>query len=233
MLFIRRKAPAMRSLLLGIILIVAADLPAVAEYRPLPLSYMVLTADTIIDASIVRVDSKYFYVRSLDKETDQNMVKVSRYQDWPCSKRWDSYKTGQHVLLLLQKEKDAYRIMSAGGEGEIPVINDSVTIDLWCLPIEDRWIVNGWGVSYDTLKSYIKRVGNKGLYGRSFSFEELKYGVYQLRRYYRMPATGNACSLFMELPRPEEAQDPGRERLFALLRKDFYDRKKNCRQTAV
>jgi hypothetical protein len=99
-----------------------------AEYSPLKLYFMILDADKIIDGTIKKLDKTFFYI---DDTSQHQTIKIKRFQDWACASRFDKYKVGQRVILFLKKEKGHFYIMSGGGEGEVPIINDSVIFRLF------------------------------------------------------------------------------------------------------
>ena len=54
---------------------------------------------------------------------------VGCFEDWMCARRWQPYALGQRVLLFLtapDKGATDYHILSAGGEGEMPLIDQAV-----------------------------------------------------------------------------------------------------------
>lgn len=54
-------------------------------------------------------------------------VEVEKFQDWTCAQRWAPYARGQRVLLFLGKsQKGGWYILSAGGEGEMPIVDRHV-----------------------------------------------------------------------------------------------------------
>jgi hypothetical protein len=55
-------------------------------------------------------------------------VVVARFKDWVCATRWAPYAPGQHLILFLERlrssEPALWRIMGAGGEGEVVIDGD-------------------------------------------------------------------------------------------------------------
>ena len=120
---------------LALVLVLAVPLaaaPGAAKYWPFELHRMVAAADLVVVGRIAEVDAKTFRLDVEDLlagETGQwpgERLEVVRFQDWPCAQRWTPYATGQRVLLFLQRHEDeqghrSWRILSGGGEGEMPV----------------------------------------------------------------------------------------------------------------
>ncbi len=114
------------------------SIKAEADYFPLRLYDMILNADKICWGSIEKLDSTFFYVAD-NSSSKHQLIKVKRFKNWTCASRYANYKVGQKVILFLQNEKKHFSIMSAGGEGEIPIINDSVSIKFRCFSFPENW----------------------------------------------------------------------------------------------
>ncbi len=191
---------------------------------------MALTADKIINAQIIKLDKSFFYVISVDNSSIKpEIVKVKRYIDWACSSRWDSYKVGQRVFLFLKKEKNYYYIMSAGGEGEIPIISDSVSIPFDCLAYPDTWEVSG-GIRRDSVDKYRCKFGRKVFNGLQVSLQELISSVARLHSFFEIKSQATIdCSTFIEKQKNEAITNNKTDTLFYLLCKDFFGQmEKNC-----
>lgn len=150
-----------------------------ADYSPLQLYFMILDADKIIDGTIKKLDKTFFY---LDDTLQHQTIKIRRFQDWTCASRFDKYKVGQRVILFLKQEKDHFYIMSAGGEGEVPIVNDSVSFKLFpAFPTpyqrndDDPWY------NKDSLERYKFIIGDD-YYHMKFkvSFSDLKSAIEKL-----------------------------------------------------
>lgn len=114
---------------------------------------MILNADRISWGKIVKLENNFFYLAD-NSSPDKELIKVRKFKDWACASRFAAYEVGQEVVLLMKKEKDHFSIMSAGGEGEIPIINDSVKIKLRCFSYPKNWIDDEYRMSEDSLSKY-------------------------------------------------------------------------------
>ncbi len=103
-----------------------------ADYSPTPLNYMILEADLAVYGEIDSMADKYFFLKIKNKvfgNYNDTAIKVKKFQDWRCAVRWTKYEVGQKVFLFLQKDENKdWSIMSGGGEGELPIVEDTIYI---------------------------------------------------------------------------------------------------------
>lgn len=188
---------------------------------------MILSADKILNAEIIKIDKTFFYAVSVDSSKNKKEIyKVKKFVDWSCASRYDSYQVGQRMLLLLKKEKNHYYIQSAGGEGEIPILNDSVTIPFECLAYPNNWKI-GYGVRSDSISKYVCKVGRKSFYGLHVSLNNLISSIDRLQSNFQIKNKDSIdCSDFIEKQSFENIIEFNKDRLFYLLCMDFYEQKK-------
>ena len=140
--------------------------------------------------------------------------------------RYDTYQVGQRMILLLKKEKKFYYILSAGGEGEMPIISDSVSIPLNCLAYADQWKI-GDGVRSDSLSMYRCKVGNKSFVGLHIPLKELISSIFRLKASFLLINKDLIeCSDFIVKQDLNSHINYYDDKLFFLLSKDFYEQKK-------
>ena len=119
------------TLLLSIVLV---GLSARADYAPLDISQMILQADKIIYGEIVSVGNQKLLIKIEGSVTgDEGELIINKFQNWTCAHRWVDYAKGQRSLFLLRKYENEYYIMSGGGEGELPLVNESLMVRYYCL----------------------------------------------------------------------------------------------------
>lgn len=205
----------MKSLYVAIFSILYFSSEVKADYSPMRLSQMILDADSVVDARITRLDKKFFWVSAYEGGSETADLKVLRFKDWPCAKRWEQYRVGQRVLLFLKKEKDFYRILSAGGEGELPVVGDSLMVNAQCLPFKETWKVGEFGVRMDSLNA-LKRQFGKCIYSYKsvLALNEFKQAVFKLRSVYKWGQQAGAETAMIE-------DNGSGNDLYTLLRKEF------------
>jgi hypothetical protein len=156
---------SIRNVLAILILILVSRTQDVrAEYEPFPLYKLILTADEIVHGEIVSLDEKFFYLKIEGSLTNlDGIVSVARFSDWTCAQRWGEYEVGQRVFLFLKDNKGVYQTLSAGNEGELPILGDSV-------------LVNGLSLTPDP-PSFMGQA-HYDKYGFSESFTRREYLVY-------------------------------------------------------
>lgn len=116
--------------ILIIIFFLISNFASYSRYFPDPLWQMIDQADKIVYGTIEQVQPMDFVVKiEGGLNTTPRKIKIKKYRDFACSYRWEEYKVGQKVFLFLEKEKRSFRIMNGGGEGEMPMINDTIYID--------------------------------------------------------------------------------------------------------
>jgi len=107
-----------------------------AKYYRDDLYSMIIKAEEIVYGTIVEIDSKTFTL-SIDSSLTSNreIIKIERFENWACAQRWTKYEVGQKVLLFLSKRKRKWYSMSAGNEGELPIVENSVFLNGFSVPI--------------------------------------------------------------------------------------------------
>lgn len=104
--------------------------PTSPKYLPLEFSEMAMAANLIVHGEIVVVTKESFELEveavlhgELKPESQKSRrISVQRFANWTCASRWHEYAPGQRVVLFLRSQDmdtKLYRIMSAGGEGEM------------------------------------------------------------------------------------------------------------------
>ncbi|HEY3387833.1 MAG TPA: hypothetical protein VGK46_15070 [Saprospiraceae bacterium] len=107
---------------------------AKADYRYLSLSTLVCEADYGAIGTIVKLDENYFY---LEVETyvlnqlDADTLKIQKFINWNCGRRYDLYTIGQKELVFFRKSNyviSDYDLLGYGGGGEfeLPIRHDSI-----------------------------------------------------------------------------------------------------------
>jgi hypothetical protein len=106
------------------------SVPSAADYLPPTLLQLAAGSDLVVLGRIVALDKSTFtlYIEeTLVGTAPDSRVRVSRFQDWACSTRWQPYAIGQREIVFLCRSEAGYRINSAGAEGEWPIAGDRVT----------------------------------------------------------------------------------------------------------
>lgn len=120
----------MKNILLIIIVAISFSSFTKVDYTPIDLWEMVLSAEKIVYGEIAELREKDYTLKITSSVTgDKGNIVITRYNDWACSHRWAPYKVGQKVVVFLYMYNGKYKIMSAGGEGEIEVKGNKLNIN--------------------------------------------------------------------------------------------------------
>lgn len=108
---------------------------APASYIALRLDQMFLGADRIVAGTIVELDDTTYRLRveaDLLGNCTEPDVRVRRFVNWTCAHRWKEYELGERLVLFATNGTGEnalrLRVMSAGGEGEMPLLGNSATV---------------------------------------------------------------------------------------------------------
>ena len=112
-------------------LLAAAGGTPIPYYVPLELHEMMGLADVIVAGEITELGRKTFTLsvhhQAYPPGPELESISVAYFVDWMCAWRWTPYRKGQHVIVFGQagdaSEGPGYRILSGGGEGEMPIVN--------------------------------------------------------------------------------------------------------------
>jgi hypothetical protein len=162
-------------------------LSARADYTALKIYQMVFLADKIVYGEISEMDSATFTINVHQNLTGkEKSLTVQKFKNWPCAWRWTDYQIGQKVLLFLREYKGKLRAMSAGNEGELPVINDSIYIHRLSLnpqpPFWPESIQPSDTADQNILVSQRHSVNDKYFHGHRTRFQEFISTVSTLRK---------------------------------------------------
>ncbi|MGG9963119.1 hypothetical protein [Ferruginibacter sp. SUN106] len=105
-----------------------------ADYGYMKLPELVCNADYGAVGTIVKIDKNYFYLKVDEyvlNRLDSDTLPISKFEDWPCGKRFDKYKVGQKEMVFFRKSNyviDDYELLGYGGgdEFELPIFRDTI-----------------------------------------------------------------------------------------------------------
>ncbi|WP_114789291.1 hypothetical protein U0035_06975 [Niabella yanshanensis] len=94
-----------------------------------PIEYVASVADLIVNGEIVAAANGVylFKVDETLKGKSAAVIRVQQFNEWTCDIRYAKAAKGQRLILFLKKVNDQLEIVN-GSTGEIPLINDSVTL---------------------------------------------------------------------------------------------------------
>jgi len=139
---------------------------AKAKYRPMELYEMIIKAEKIVYGTISELDSTSLTLKIEGSITnDSGILKVERFENWACASRWTQYEIGQRVFMFLTTWKGKLVTMSAGNEGELPIVGNSIFVHGFSIPIPPPPPPKGVELSNDGL--YFK-VEHHDVYGNRY-----------------------------------------------------------------
>ena len=105
-----------------------------ADSKQIDISMLITQSDIIVYGIITEQDELTFTFEIEGGITsDTGIIHVNKFQDWPCSHRWTSYKIGQCLMLFLQRNNNKLTIMGGGDEGEFPIKDNKIYISTGAL----------------------------------------------------------------------------------------------------
>lgn len=150
-----------------------------ADYFPLTLPEMIIQSDLIVYGEIVHVEDFTFIIQIsgvVSGNYSDDTVNIRKFDDFSCAARWTKYVTGQHVFLFLKNNKDEHfwKILSDGGEGELPLYDGKVYLSSWYavdMPFKSiiRTHINGYS---ETIYSNAFDLYGGRFYGVDFTLSE-------------------------------------------------------------
>lgn len=155
-------------------------------YTPIKLFDLATGADLITYGTIARVDSAYFYLEAFNEYKRSKTLKIKKYIGRTGSFRWEKYEAGQKVFVFLKKAGSEYSIMSPGAEGELPVLKDSLVIDMQCFSPKTLLSIAPKGITPEYRKMQTFDVGRKKVFGLRFTPQYLYQSIIAFRDCYQV-----------------------------------------------
>jgi hypothetical protein len=157
------------------------------QYNPLKLFDLATGADLYTYGVITRLEERYFYLDCFNEKRKHAVIKIPRFIGRTGSYRWAPYAIGQQVFVFLKKINNEYTLMGSGAEAEVPVMKDSLVIDMYCFMPKT---INGLapkGVitpEYRLVQTF--NVGQKKVFGLLFSPKYLYDAITAFRNCYQV-----------------------------------------------
>lgn len=155
------------------------------QYNPVKLFDLATGADVITYGVISKVDSMYYYLEAFEHKKNK-IFKIRKYRGRPGSQRWEPYANGQKVFVFLKKYGPEYNIMSPGAEGEIPVIKDSLVVDMQCFMPQTQAGLAPKGLTPEYRKIQTFEVGKRKVFGLRFTPKYLYQSIMAFRDCYQV-----------------------------------------------
>ena len=170
-----RATPPFAASILLFFLLIASHSPISAQtHKTMEIVELATNATTVVRGEIKEVKGsnlvlsvEYCLVGDVGSE-----VTVKRFKNTKVAKRWGKYEAGQKLLLFLQGEPGAWKIMGVNGEGEKYVLGDDVLLD-------------GRGGGVKNRYSYINLTGGR-IYAEKVPLDEFEEAVTGLRKNFKV-----------------------------------------------
>lgn len=156
------------------------------QYSPLKLFDMATGADLVTYGVITKVEEQYFYLECFNEFKKKTTLRILKFAGKAGSYRWTAYETGQQVFVFLRKSNKEYMLMSPGAESEIPVIKDSLVIDMNCFMPQTVAGFSAKGLTPEYKKAQTFDVGKKKVFGLRFTPLYLYQSVMAFRDCYQV-----------------------------------------------
>ncbi len=133
MVAFKDKEGIMRKILI-ISMVLFFAISARCDYARYKLIEMIQLCDFAVVGTITELDSDKFTIRideNIIGEHTGNTMKIVRFLNWECARRWARYLVGQQEVIFIRKsnnfrEKYELRVIGLGDEGEIRIEHDTV-----------------------------------------------------------------------------------------------------------
>ena len=114
-------------------LILLFTIPAFADYAPPDTWELLGASNLIVEGTIVHVGSEKIRVeisQVVAGEHSSDSIKIEKFEDWTCGRRWTQYQKGQSAIFCLREQEglfgNTYSVIGGGNEGEMPTSGGSV-----------------------------------------------------------------------------------------------------------
>ena len=205
-------------------------------YNPVKLFDMASCADIATYGTISKVDEKHYYLEYLN-HGKINTLKIQRYIGRSGSFRYAKYEVGQRLFVFLKRVNGEYELYSHGIESEIPIIHDSLIIDMNCFIPKTILTLAPKGLTEDYKKARTFTVGIKEVFGLRFTPQYLYESIQAFNNCYQVilkrPNTfpSFVCfNFFNRLTREKTEGFTRKSKLAKLMYMDMEDAQmKNCK----
>lgn len=173
------------------------------SYDPIKLFDLASGAEVVTYGTVTKLDEKHYYLDCVYNKK-ATTFKIQKYLGRPNAVRFAKYEIGQRLFVFLRKVNGEYVLYSPGVESEIPIVRDSLVIDMNCfIP---KTIISlapkGLTAEYKKIQTFI--VGNKMVFGLRFSPQYLYQSIMAFNTCYQVllkrPNTypSNTCFNFFD-----------------------------------
>jgi hypothetical protein len=217
----------MKIVLLALLLSFSIAKTEAEQYVPLKLFDLATGADLVTYGVITKLDGQFFYLNCFNERNKKVTLRVLKFAGRPGSFRWEAYNVGQQVFVFLKKLNRDYMLMGTGAEAEIPVIKDSLVIDMNCFMPKTINSLAPKGLTAEYRKMQTFDVGKKKVFGLRFTPKYLWESIMALRDCYQVilkkPNTSPSYTCFNFFDRYTRAKTEGQKRKLKLMKLMYMD----------
>lgn len=207
------------------------------QYNPLKLFDLATGADLVTYGVITKLEERYFYLTCFNERKKTAIIRIPKFIGRTGSYRWAPYIVGQQVFVFLKKVNNEYILMGSGAEAEIPVIKDSLVVDMNCFMPKTILGLAPKGLTPEYRKLQTFDVGNKKVFGLLFSPRYLYQAIVSFRDCYQVilkkPNTYASFSCFNFFDRYIREKINAQKRKSKLMKLMYIDMEeaqlKNCK----
>jgi len=141
---------------------------AAQVYDPVKLFDMASCAEVATYGTISKVDEKFYYLECFN-HGKLSTLKVQKYIGRSGSYRFAKYEVGQKLFVFLKRVNGEYQLYSQGIESEIPIIHDSLVVDMNCFIPKTLVMLAPRGLTAEYRLTQTFQVGTKKVFGLRFA----------------------------------------------------------------
>lgn len=219
-----------------ILFLVLSKATVAQTYDPVKLFDLASCADVATYGTVTKIEDKYYYLDYLNHGKVKTL-KIQRYIGRSGSYRFAKYEVGQRLFVFLKRVNGEYELYSHGIESELPIIHDSLVIDMNCFIPKTILTLAPKGLTADYKKAQTFMVGTKPVFGLRFTPKYLYESIEAFNNCYQVllkrPNTYPSfmCfNFFNRLTREKTQAYTNRSKLARLMFLDMEDAQvKNCK----
>lgn len=207
------------------------------QYNPVKLFDLATGADLVTYGVIIKLEERYFYLDCFNERKKKTIIRIPKFIGRTGSYRWEPYTIGQQVFVFLKRINGEYTLMGSGAEAEIPVLKDSLVVDMNCFMPKTIQSLAPKGLTPDYRKAQTFSVGKKKVFGLLFSPRYLYTSILSFRDCYQVilkrPNTLASFSCFNFFDRYTREKIDAQKRKSKLMKLMYLDMEeaqlKNCK----
>lgn len=207
------------------------------QYNPVKLFDLATAADLVTYGVITKLEERYFYLDCFNERKKRTTIRIPKFIGRTGSYRWEAYMVGQQVFVFLKKVNNEYVLIGSGAEAEIPVIRDSLVVDMNCFMPKTIQDLAPKGLTPEYRKAQTFDVGKKKVFGLLFSPRYLYQSIMAFRDCYQVilkkPNTYPSFSCFNFFDRYTREKINAQKRKSKLMKLMYMDmeeaQRKNCK----